>query len=118
MVNQGNILPGGGKEISKFTGYKEYRKGTSCGVPTTEEMETKDFSVTGKSTTQLNVRKIGDAPGARPDPRKRTMLPESDDALAQIATIEKANLSQGVFTHEQNVDIPWEGFNDPANRKV
>lgn len=111
------LPPAGGKELGKFTG-GDYKGVTHSGVPSTAEMETDDFSVTGSDPKDLNVRKIGDAPGERPDPRKRTMLPESDAALKEYAGIEKASLSQGVFTHEQNVDIPWEGFNDPANLKV
>lgn len=118
MVNQGNVLPpAGGKELGKFTG-GDYKGVTHSGVPSTAEQDTSDFSVTGKSPKALNVRKIGDATGRVPDPRKRTMLPESDDALAQICAIEEASLSQGVFTHEQNVDIPKEGFSDTANLKV
>jgi hypothetical protein len=123
MINQGNVLPpAGGKDIKRYDSYgSNHPKYTSDGVPTTEPMGDEGLSIPmGKSkpTFQLNVRPIGDAPGQKPDPRKGTMLPESDDALDQYAKIEHANLSQGVFEHEVNVEIPWEGFNDPANLKV
>jgi hypothetical protein len=96
---------------------KGVEKQYSDGVPTTSEQDLYDLSVKGEKPFGLNVRPIKDGVG-KSDPRKGTMLPESDDALAEIAKIEKASLSQGVFTHEQGVEIPWEGFNDPANLKV
>lgn len=127
MINQGNVMPpAGGKDIKKVSGYgAQTGKYTSGGEPTAQAMGDEGLSIPfggSKAPFQLNVRPIADAPGERPDPRKRTMLPESDDALAQAAGpnsgIQGANLSQGVFNHEVNVDIPWEGFNDPANLKV
>ncbi len=113
MLNQGNILPGGGKDIKRFQADRDPHSGS----PTTAEQSLENFSVKGSSPDNVNVRPISDGQGPRPNP-KRTMLPESDDALAQYAAIQASKLSQGVFTHEQNVDIPSEGFNDPANRKV
>lgn len=123
MLNQGNVIPpAGGKDIRKFSSYgKNHEKYVSDGEPSTAAMGDEGLSVpfgASKRPFNTNVRPISDAPGANKDPRKRTMLPESDAALAQIATIESANLSQGVYEHDVNVDIPWEGFNDPANLKV
>ena len=122
MINQGNVLPpAGGKDVKRYDSYgSSMPKYTSDGVPTAEPMGDEGLSIpfgASKRPFQLNIRPIGDAPGQRPNP-KRTMLPESDDALDQYAPVERANLSQGVFNHEVNVDIPWEGFNDPANLKV
>jgi hypothetical protein len=114
MLNQGNVIPGGGKETKKLAG--GYELSASCGVPTAKEQPLDQFGVKG-SPDNVNVRPISDGQGPRPNPSK-TILPESDEALREYAAIKAAHLSQGVFTHEQNVSVPSEGFNDPANLKV
>jgi hypothetical protein len=124
MLNQGNLIPpAGGKDLKRYSSSgKDQPRYASGGEPTTEAMGDEGLSLPfpGKSKApfQLNIRSIRDGVGPKPDPRKGTMLPESDDALDQFTPIERANLSQGAFTHEQNIEIPWEGFNDPANLKV
>lgn len=118
MLNSGNLIPpAGGKDIKKFQ-IPDIGEG-SDGVPKVpDENDYEGLSVTGSKPFQLNVRGIKDGQGPKPDPRKGTMLPESDSSLAEYAGIAKASLSQGVFTHEQDVEVPWEGFDDPANLKV
>ena len=116
MVNQGNVLPGGGKDAKKAYRGVTYEGCTAEGVPTTKEQPLGEFGVKG-STDNVNVRPISDGQGPRPNPSK-TILPASDEALREYAAIKEAHLSQGVFTHEQNVNVPSEGFNDPANLKV
>jgi hypothetical protein len=122
MLNQGNLIPpAGGKDVRKFVpADKDAGKYVSSGVPNTDAMGDDGLSLIGdpRQPFQLNVRPIADGVGPKPDPRKGTLLPESDDALEQFAAIEAAQLSQGVFEHEQNVEVPQEGFNDPANLKV
>lgn len=116
IINQGNIVPGGGKEAKKPLRGTADSQCTSYGIPVTAEQPLGEFGVKG-STDNTNVRPISDGQGPRPNPA-RTILPESDASLREFAAIKEAHLSQGVFTHEQNVDVPSEGFNDPANEKV
>lgn len=111
MVNQGNKMPGRGAETSKFSSHgRKSDNYTSDGVPAASAMELEGLSVAGKPPLQCNVHK-GDAP-------TKTVMPESDAALREIADLQTSAKSTGVRGHEKGVKIPSEGFDDPANDQV